>query len=321
MPDLFLSTLRITTSRFDSTAAPHIALIVVQILFATWPIVGKIALRSVPAVALVGFRVAGATILLSSLVRWRGGLKPIQRSDWPLLIISSALGLVFNQWLFVTGLSLSTAINSTLIGTSIPIATLIVGIALGTDRATFRRILGIILSAAGVLLLIAPGHADFSRATRVGDLLLVANSLCYGAYIAVSKDLVKRYSALTVITWIFIVGCFATIPAGIYSLSQTPIREISAGVWLAVGYIIVLPTAGAYFLNVWALARVPPSTVAVYIYLQPLIAFVLAPIILGEAIGPRAIFSSLLIFAGVFVVTRRRAKTLAPRDDNQPIAG
>lgn len=292
-----------------------------QILFATWPIVGKIALRTVPPVALVGFRVSGATILLSFLGGWRGRLKPIQRSDWPLLIISSALGLVFNQWLFVKGLSLTTAINSTLIGTSIPIATLIVGIALGTDRATSRRVLGIILSATGVLLLIGPGHASFSKATRLGDLLLVGNSLCYGAYIAVSKDLVRRYSALNVITWIFIVGCFATIPFGIYSLSQIPIREISASVWLEIGYIIVLPTAGAYFLNVWALARVPPSTVAVYIYLQPLIAFVLAPIVLGEAIGVHAIVASLLIFAGVLVVTRRRTKPIPFTDDKDSITG
>ena len=91
--------------------APHLALIAVQILFATWPIVGKIALRTVPPIALVGFRVAGATVLLVFLARSKGSLRKIERSDWPLLIISSALGLVFNQWLFVKGLSLTTAIN------------------------------------------------------------------------------------------------------------------------------------------------------------------------------------------------------------------
>ncbi len=255
-------------------------------------------------------RVAGATLLLITLAELRGQFAPIKSNDWPLLVISSALGLVFNQWLFVKGLSLTTAINSTLIGTAIPVATLLVGIILGTDRATWRRILGIVISGVGVLLLIGPGHASFSSATRAGDLLIVANSLCYGAYIAVSKNLVRRYSALNVITWIFIVGCVATIPVGAYSLSHTAVREISFGVWIAVAYIIVLPTAGAYFLNAWALARVPPSTVAVYIYLQPLIAFVLAPIVLGEQIGPRAIVSSLLIFVGVLVVTRRRNRLI-----------
>jgi len=179
----------LSNSGSKTSVAPHLALIAVQILFATWPIVGKVALRTIPAFALVGFRVAGATILLVGLARLRGQLKPIRREDWPLLIICSALGLVFNQWLFVKGLSWTTAINSTLISTSIPIATLLVGIVLGTDRATWRRIIGIAVSAAGVLMLIGPGRASFSTATRAGDLLIVANSFCYGAYIAVQRTL------------------------------------------------------------------------------------------------------------------------------------
>ena len=70
-------------------------------------------------------------------------------------------------------------------------------------------------------------------------------------------------------------------------------------------YIILVPTLAAYYLNAWALTRVSPSTVATYIYLQPLIAFGLAPWILGERFNSRILIASLLIFAGVGVVTRR----------------
>jgi drug/metabolite transporter (DMT)-like permease len=280
----------------------------VQILFATWPIVGKIALRTLPSVALVGFRLAGAALTLLLLAKLSGNLQRIETSDWPLLIISSMLGVVLNQLLFTKGLSLTTAINATLLSTTIPIFTLLVGVVLGTDRATLRRLLGIALAAGGVLYLIGPGRAQFSSATRTGDLLIVANSLCYGAYIAVSKNLMKRYNALTVITWIFIVGCVVTVPAGAISLAHVPLASISWRVWVAILYIIILPTAGAYYLNGWALARVPPSTVAVYIYLQPLIAFAVAPIILGEVLSYHTVIASLLILAGVLVVTRRRRR-------------
>jgi drug/metabolite transporter (DMT)-like permease len=295
-------------TRPNSGAGPHLALIAVQVFFATWPIVGKLALRTLPAVALVGLRVAGASLVLLLLARISGNLLPIQRQDWPLLVVSSALGLILNQWLFVKGLSITTAINTSLLSTSIPVSTLVIGMFLGTDRTTWRRMLGIALAAAGVLYLIGPGRSDFSSATRVGDLLIVANSLCYGAYIAVSKDLVGKYNALTVITWIFIIGSVATIPPGLISLSQIQLSNVSWKVWIEVAYIIVLPTAITYYLNAWALARVPPSTVAVYIYLQPLIAFVVAPIVLGETLGARALISSLLIFVGVFIVTRSRRR-------------
>jgi drug/metabolite transporter (DMT)-like permease len=296
-------------SHSNRAAAPHLALIAVQILFATWPIVGKIALRTVPSVALVGFRVAGASLTLLILAKTTGRLQKIQKTDWPLLIVSSMLGLVLNQLLFTKGLSLTTAINATLLSTTIPVATLLVGVVLGTDRATLRRLVGIALAAIGVLYLIGPGRAGFSSVTRLGDILIVANSLCYGAYIAVSKDLMKRYNALTVITWIFVVGCVVTVPAGAISLAQVPLASISWRVWLAILYIIVLPTAGAYYLNGWALARVPPSTVAVYIYLQPLMAFAVAPIVLGESLSFRTLIASLLIFAGVSAVTRRKPIT------------
>jgi len=163
---------------------------------------------------------------------------------------------------------------------------------------------GIAVAAGGVLCLIGPQRAEFSSATLAGDLLIVANSVCYGAYIAISKDLVRRYSALSVITWIFIVGCIATVPVGAISLWTIALARMTFGVWAAIIYIILVPTVGAYYLNAWALARVPPSTVAVYIYLQPLIAFALAPLLLDETVSWRAVIASGLIFAGVLVVTR-----------------
>jgi drug/metabolite transporter (DMT)-like permease len=288
-------------------AGPHFALIAVQILFGTWPIVGKIALRTLPSTGLVAFRVGGATIAFLILQRAFGRQQTIKRSDYARLALYSLLGVVLNQLLFVKGLSLtSSVINATLLGTAIPVFTLLVSITLGYDRVSFRKAFGILLAALGVVYLVDPGGADFSSGKTLGNLLLVANALSYGAYIAISKDILRRYGALTVITWIFVFGSMVTIPIGIYSLSDTPLQTAGAGgVWLAVLYIILAPTVGAYYLNAWALARVEPSTVAVYIYLQPLIAFALAPLILGESWNSRTWIASLLICAGVAVVTWR----------------
>ncbi len=283
--------------------APHVALIAVQVMFATWPVLGKIALRTLPSLSLVGFRVLGAAVALTVLGLATGKLGLIRRKDWLLLVSSSFLGVVFNQWLFVKGLSFTTAIDATLIGTTIPIFTLLVSILLGNDRGSLRKVLGIALAAAGVVYLIGPDRAVFSRDSVIGDLLIVANSLCYGTYIAISKRLVSRYNALTVITWIFIVGCIPAVPVGVISFSKISVGSVPTSVWFAVAYIVLFATVVCYYLNSWALSRVPPSTVAVYIYLQPLIAFALAPLLLGERIGLRIIVASLLVFAGVAVVT------------------
>lgn len=223
--------------------------------------------------------------------------------DIVLLILCSMIGIVGNQFLYVTGLSLTTAINATLLSTTIPVFTLFVSILLGHDRLSFRRLIGIMLAAVGVIYLVNPARADLSQQTTAGNLLLIGNSLFYAVYIVISKDLFERYGALNVITWIFLIGSVITIPVGIFSLQQENLGAISAGVWLILALIIIFPTVGAYYLNGWALTKVPPSTVAVYIYLQPLIAFGFAPVLLGERLSWRTGIAALLIFAGVGIVT------------------
>ncbi len=295
---------------FGRTAfAPHLALLAVQLMFGTWPIAGKIALRALPSTGLVALRVSGAAIAFVLLQKALA--QPIfikRRSDYLRLALYSLLGVVINQILFVKGLSLSTVINATLLGTVIPVFTLLISMSLGYEQASWRKAAGVLLAAGGVIYLIDPLHAELAGEHMHGNLLLIVNAACYGAYIAISQDLIKRYGALTVITWVFVFGSAATLPVGGFYLAQVPLAELSASVWLAMLYIILVPTVGAYYLNARALKSVAPSTVAVYIYLQPLIAFTLAPLLLGEQLNSRTWIAAALIFAGVTVATQSPPK-------------
>ena len=289
----------------DHTIAPHLALLAVQIMFGSWPILGKVAMRSMSSTSLVCFRIFGAALIFSLLQRKLGELPRLPRRVLAWLVLSSLLGVALNQFIFVKGLSLTTAINSALLITTIPVFALVASIAFGYDKASLRHFLGILLAAAGVIYLVDPLRADFSAQTTLGNLLLVASSFSYGAYIAVSRNLFHRYGALNVITWIFQIAALFTIPIAVYSWNTEGLRTVSAGLFLAVAYIILVPTVGAYYLNSWAIIRVPPSVVAVYIYLQPLLAFGLAPLVLRESWNSRTIVACALIFAGVAVVTIR----------------
>ncbi|HZH92282.1 MAG TPA: DMT family transporter [Pyrinomonadaceae bacterium] len=284
---------------------PHAALVAVQLIFGTWPVVGKIALRALPATGLVTLRVVGAAIAFLLIRRATGGVRIERKSDYARLALYSLLGVVLNQFLFVKGLELSTVINSALLGTTIPVFTLLVSVVLGYESGSWRIVAGLLLAAGGVVYLIDPAGASFSRETNIGNLILLANSMAYGAYLAISQDMIKRYGALTVITWIFIFGSFVTLPIGGYHLSKISLGSVSPGVWFAMLYIIIVPTVAAYYLNAWALGRVAPSVVAIYIYLQPLIAFAVAPLILGESLNSRTWLAAALIFAGVATVTVR----------------
>lgn len=289
----------------DRSLAPYLALIGVQLSFGSFPVIGKVALTIIPAVGLVGFRVGFTAIALVIFQMFRGGLRLKDKKDYLRLAAISLLAVSLNQLLFTTGLSLTKASNTSLISVTIPIFAMTAGWLLGTEMLKPRKLAGIILAAVGVVFLIDPRNASFSSQTTLGDLCVVLNSLSYGIYVAISKDILTRNGAFRAMTWIFLFAAVVCVPIGAISMSSVDIPNVSTTIWLSVLYVAVVGTAVPYLLNAWALARVDPSTVAVFVYLQPVIGFMLAVIFLGEHVGLNFIMAALLVFAGLYLVMKK----------------
>lgn len=277
-----------------------------QILFGAAPVVGKIALQAFPSNAIVGFRVGGAALAFVILQSLIGNFWLERSSDYWRIALYSLLGVICNQLLFFNGLRMTTATNTALLAVMIPIFAVVFSVCFGFDKLTLLKVLGIVIAAFGVVYLINPLQTEFSLETIRGDLVIIINCLFYAAYIAISKETVARNGALKTITWLFLFGAVACVPIGVYALRGFNFEMVNFASWQAVFYLVIFQTITAYFLNAWALAQVEPSTVAVYIYLQPLIGFTLAVLFLSENFTVRAVIAGLLIFAGVFVVTRQR---------------
>ena len=284
---------------------PFLALIAVQLFFGSLPVIAKVVLPVIPAISLVGFRVGITALILFAVQLFRRRVWLQNRSDYWRLAVLSLFGVVFNQLLFIGGLSRTKASNTSLLAVTIPIFTLIVSAIAGSERLRPFKILGILFAAAGVILLIDPHGATFSSQTTIGDMMIVINSLSYGIYVATSKEVITRNGAFRSMMWVFIFASIVCVPLGLNSLASVDVRGIEQNIWLLIIYIAVFATAAPYLLNAWALARVNPSTVAVFVYLQPLIGFVLAVIFLSENIDFRFIIAALLVFAGVFLTTRK----------------
>ncbi len=289
----------------DRPLAPYVALIGVQLAFGSFPVVGKVALTIIPPVGLVGFRVgvSAAIFILVQALRRRFWLN--ERLDYLKFAGISLLAVTFNQLLFTTGLSLTKASNASLISVTIPIFAISVGYLLGTEMLRPIKIIGILLACVGVVILIDPRRASFSSDTTLGDLLIVANSFSYGIYVAISKNIVTRNGAFRSIMWIFLFASLFCVPFGMFSMNSVDVRSVEPYIWLCVLYTAIIGTLVPYFLNAWALARVDPSTVAIFVYLQPIVGFALAVIFLGENVSLDFIIATLLVFAGLFLVLRK----------------
>lgn len=289
----------------ERSIAPILALVPAQFLFGSLPVIGKVVLAVIPPIALVGVRTAITAIILICIQAFRGRIWLKHRDDYWRLAVLSLFGVVLNQLFFISGLSLTTASNTSLLAVMIPVFALVVGSVAGFERLTAIKIIGITLAGIGVILLIDPRRASFSSQTTIGDLFIVINCLAYGIYVATSKGAIMRNGVFRSMMWVFIFASFVCIPLGALSLATIDIGSVEPSIWLITLYIGVGATAGPYLLNAWALSKVNPSTVAVFVYLQPLIGFVLAVVFLNEQISLIFIISSVLIFIGVYLVTRK----------------
>jgi len=292
-------------SEDERSAAPYVALTFVQLFFGSTPVIGKVVLAVVPAVAVVGFRVGITAIFLLIFQAMRGRIRLKEKGDYLKLAVLSLFGVVFNQLLYITGLSLTNAVDAALLMVTIPIFTLTVGSLFGSERLRRYKVVGIILAAAGVVFVIHPERVSFSSQTTLGDALLLFNCLSFGIYVATSKDVVTRNGAFRSMMWVFVFAAFICVPLGMWSFASVDTTVLTPTIWLLMFYLAVLSTAVPYLLNAWALGRVDPSTLAVFVYLQPLIGFMLAVIFLGERIDSTFLVAAALIFAGVFLVSKR----------------
>jgi drug/metabolite transporter (DMT)-like permease len=285
----------------------HAALVGVQAAFAAAAVEGKLALGPVGAggegiepLALAMARMTGAALFFQVFMRGAGRLRPLPWVDHARIGALSVLGIVLNQTLYLVGLRITTAFAAALLGATIPVFTAAVAIVLRVERADARTWIGLALAFAGVLWLTGIGRID------VGALVIALNCLSYSLYIVLSKPVIQRVGAATLVTWLFTWGAVILAPLGGVALVSGATHWSARG-WLLVAFFVAVPTIFAYFANAWALARTSPTVVTIYIYLQPLLAALLQWVQLGVPVTSRAVVATAFILGGVAVVTMRRS--------------
>jgi drug/metabolite transporter (DMT)-like permease len=276
-------------------AQVYTALVLVQVFFSALPVAVKLAVRDLSSPALALIRVAGAALLFHVLHRALVRERIRDRRDYLLLAVYAVFGVILNQILYITALTLTTATAAQTLVAAGPAITLLAAIVARKETATPLKWLGIAVAAAGAVWLVGVGART---GNMLGNLLALLNVTAYSIYLVISRGLLRKYDALTVITWVFTFGAIGMLPWGLVPLARQ-IGGVPAAGWACIAFIILLPTVAAYWLNVYALKRVESSVVSVFVYLQPVLTALIAIPVLGEQVSPRLIPAALLIFAGV----------------------
>ena len=252
-------------------------------------------------------RVVGACILFW-LVSFFIRKETIERKDFLRIAFTALFGMCINMLMFFKGLQLSTPINSGVIVTLTPIIILILSAFFLKEKLTRFKFLGIVLGFIGALLLILYGNSTKvinAPDISLGNTMLLINAVSFGAYLVMVKPLTKKYSTVTLMKWMFLLGVIYTFPFTITEFIEVSWKTLPFEAIWRIGFVIVGTTFLTYMFNVYALKTLPATTIGAFTYLQPIITIVYAVITGNDILDGVKILACLLVFLGVYLVSKK----------------
>ena len=300
---------RLSVGAIVEKAKHPLTLLVVQLLFGLFPIAAKKAFEEFDPFPVLGLRLAGAAffLLVLHLFLVKDAI-PI-RTEWKRVLLLSMLGVVLNMGLFIIGLKFTTAVNAVLVITTIPVFTYGLAVLMGKETLGPQRAIGIAVALAGVVYLIGSSY-QVSPKGALGDFLVMLNCLCYSAFLVLARPMTQKYDALSLTTWMFVVGAIVFLPLGLWFglRGQLGTASHEALGWML--YIILGATVLTYVLSTRVLRHVPASTVAIFPYVQPIFTAIAAYLILDSRLEWKVLPAAALVFAGVWLVAMRKPKSI-----------
>ena len=251
-------------------------------------------------------RVFGAMILfwvISFFVK----TEKIDQQDFPRIIAAAFFGVALNMLTFFKGLSYTSPIMGAVLMVTTPMIILILSAIIVKERLKSRKIIGIVLGliGTGFLILYGKSIANASNAT-LGNLLVFINAISYAFYLIIVKKLMDKYNAFTFVKWIYTFGFVMVLPFGYTEFQLVEWHLIPTTVIYKIGFVVVFSTFFTYLLNLLSMRELKPTTVAVFIYLQPLFATIFAIGLGKDNLNLVKIIAASFIFLGVFLVTQKK---------------
>ena len=222
------------------------------------------------------------------------------------LAVCGVFGVAINQLFFFEGLNLTTPINASIVMTINPVLVILMSFLIIKEAITLRKILGILLGLSGASILILKGGGiDFSSNHQTGNLLVFINAASYGLYLVLVKPLLQKYHFITVLFYVFGFGLLYVIPFGHSNLVEVKWGMIPSNIYFEIIFVVVCTTFIAYLLNSLALKQLTPTTVSIYIYLQPILAALFAIFWGVDSLDNQKIIAGVFVFLGVYLVSAR----------------
>ena len=288
----------------------HIAMLGANICWGLMSPIVKLVLASgvIAPLIMVDFRVAGAALLfwISSIFLPR---EHVPWSDVLRLFGAGMIGVLLNQGCFIIGVSLTSPGEASLVTTTMPMWVMLLAWLFLREPITMKKTGGILLGAAGALILIFGNGATVAGGSSpaLGDFIVLMAQLCYATYLTIYRNFIRKYSLVTLMKWMFLSAALVSLPATSPLILDTDWSAITPNEWLGVAYVTVFATYIAYICIMIGQKNLRPTIVGMYNYVQPIVATIVGICLGLDSFTLPKVIAILLIFSGVYLVTISKA--------------
>jgi len=266
----------------------------------------KQTLREMLPLSFNAIRFSLASIFLLFALRILEGGFLLDKKDLKGVFLLGLVGHTFYQLLFINGIAKTTASLSALIMATSPLFVVFLGSFVGAEKISRRILLGVLLSLAGVFILVSGSSSNFglAQAHIVGGVLTLAAAVCWAAYTVFSKPYLARYSPLRLTVTTMVLGTIVLDISAIPSLLAQDWRSVTVEGWTGLAYSFGLAIVVGYVIWEIGVHRVGPGRTAVYQNLIPVIATAMSCLWLGETIAEAQIIGAGMVFLGIYLARR-----------------
>lgn len=303
---------KVKTGKLKTSTRAHIAVLFTNLFFASnYSLVKYISPSVIGPYGLNIIRVGVSLILFWSL--WLSAKsipgRPVvsmglKKEHVGRFILCGLTGVAINQMLFIKGLTMTSTIHASLLMLSTPLLITIFAFWLLKEKVTIAKALGLLLGIGGAAILIAAKEVS-GTASLKGDIFIILNAIAYTLYFILVKPLMLIYPPLHVVRWVFTFGFLMILPIGWPQFSSIDWSALAWSHYASLAFIVIGGTFLAYAFNVYGIRHLGAGVTGSYIYTQPVFASIVAVLFLGELFTIEKIIAGLLIFAGVFLVSRK----------------
>jgi len=267
----------------------------------------KVALEDVSPVTIVWMRFSMGIVVLGLAVALQKQFTLPKKNEWGYFALLGFLGITFHQWLQSNGLKTSEAGTTAWIVATTPVFMALLGWLILKEKLDWIKSFGILLAFFGVLVVVSDGNiASISIGTvgAPGDALVLASAVNWSIFSALSRRGLKTYSASLMIFYVMSFGWIFTSVLFVGTGSYIELPALSLNGWMGVTFLGIFCSGLAYIAWYDALQALSTAATGVFLYIEPLVAMVVAFFVLGEGITIASLIGGAVILFGVWMVNK-----------------